>query len=88
MKRLTIMAVVAGVVVILGRNVLTPHSSWGFDLGKLRRRMMERMMRSMPEDSPPKLIMSVLPRLREQNDQILALLKEQNDLLRQLSKSR
>jgi hypothetical protein len=50
--------------------------------------MMKRMMDSMPEDSPPKLVMSVLPRLQEQNDQILALLKEQSDLLRQLSAER
>lgn len=50
-----------------------------------RRRMlkrMERMMASLPEGAPPRLVMSVLPRLREQNDQILALLREQNELLR------
>lgn len=53
--------------------------------GELRRRMikgMERMMENLPEEAPPKLIMSVLPRLREQNDQIIAMLKEQNELLR------
>ena len=51
----------------------------------LRNRMMRRMMASMPDDSPPKLIMSVLPRLQAQNEQILALLEEQNELLRRLS---
>ena len=40
---------------------------------------------SMPDDSPPKLIMSVLPRLQAQNERILALLEEQNELLRQLN---
>jgi hypothetical protein len=44
---------------------------------------MERMMASLPEDAPPKLIMSVLPRLRDQNDQIIAMLREQNELLRE-----
>ncbi|HWJ20949.1 MAG TPA: hypothetical protein VNS52_01245 [Gemmatimonadaceae bacterium] len=52
----------------------------------MRRRMlggMEQMMASMPEDAPPKLIMSVLPRLRDQNDEMIAMLREQNELLRQ-----
>ena len=44
---------------------------------------MERMMAGLPEGSPPKLVMSVLPRLREQNDEILRTLREQNDLLRE-----
>jgi hypothetical protein len=47
-----------------------------------RRRMMERVMERMPPDSPPRLVMSILPRLREQNDEIIALLREQNELLR------
>ena len=42
---------------------------------------MEHMMASLPEGSPPKLIMSVLPQLREQNDQMLRMLREQNELL-------
>jgi hypothetical protein len=49
---------------------------------KGRGRIMERMMERMPPDSPPKLVMSILPRLREQNDEIVALLREQNELLR------
>jgi hypothetical protein len=52
----------------------------------MRRRMMQRMqqvMASLPEDSPPKLVMSVLPRVRDQNEQIIALLREQNELLRE-----
>ncbi len=44
---------------------------------------MERMMASLPEGAPPKLVMSVLPRLREQNEEILRMLREQNDLLRE-----
>lgn len=44
---------------------------------------MERIMASLPEDSPPKLVKSVLPRLRDQNDQIIRILNEQNELLRE-----
>jgi hypothetical protein len=54
-----------------------------FVLSKGRGGIMERMMEWMPPDSPPKLVMSILPRLREQNDEIVALLREQNELLRQ-----
>ena len=43
---------------------------------------MERMMANLPEGAPPKLVMTVLPRLREQNDEIIAMLREQNELLR------
>jgi hypothetical protein len=43
---------------------------------------MEQMMARLPDDAPPKLVMSILPRLRAQNDQIIALLQEQNGLLR------
>ena len=51
----------------------------------LRRRMlrgMETMIASLPEDAPPRLVVTVLPRLRDQNDRIIALLQEQNELLR------
>jgi hypothetical protein len=41
------------------------------------------MMASLPEGDPPKLVMTVLPRLQDQNDQIIAMLREQNELLRQ-----
>ena len=44
---------------------------------------MEQMMANLPEGSPPKLVMSVLPKLQAQNDQIIAILQEQNELLRE-----
>ena len=44
---------------------------------------MEHMLASLPENAPPKLVMSILPRLRDQNDQIIAMLQEQNALLRE-----
>ena len=58
---------------------------------KMRERLkshMGRMMEKMPEDSPPRLVMSTLPRLAEQNDQILMLLREQNALMRELGAKR
>jgi hypothetical protein len=44
---------------------------------------MLQMMASLPEDAPPKLIMTVLPKLQAQNEQIIAMLREQNALLRE-----
>jgi hypothetical protein len=70
-RLLAIGAVIGGV--IAARQLLR----W-----KGRGRVMERMLARMPPDSPPKLVMSILPRLREQNDEIVALLREQNELLR------
>ncbi len=57
----------------------------------LERRMtrhMERMMARLPENAPPRLVMSILPRLRAQNDQIIAMLQEQNELLRKQQRAR
>jgi hypothetical protein len=48
----------------------------------MRQRMMARMMEGLPPDSPPKLVKSILPRLQEQNDEIIALLRDQSELLR------
>ena len=48
----------------------------------MRQRIMARMLEGMPPDSPPKLVMAILPRLQQQNDEITALLREQNELLR------
>jgi len=44
---------------------------------------MGRMMEQMPDDSPPKLFMSTMRRLQEQNDELLALMREQNAILRE-----
>ena len=44
---------------------------------------MGRVMASLPESAPPKLVVSLLPKLQAQNEQIIAMLREQNELLRQ-----
>lgn len=43
---------------------------------------MGRVMASLPESAPPKMISSILPKLQAQNEQILAMLREQNELLK------
>ena len=43
---------------------------------------MERGMKMMPEDSPPKVMMSTMRRLEEQNDKLATLIRTQNKLLR------
>ena len=44
---------------------------------------MEKAIERMPDDSPPKLVKNVMPRLAEQNEEMLGLLREQNELLKQ-----
>ena len=52
------------------------------DVKQRVRRRLEHVMAELPENSPPKLIMYVLPKLKAQNEQIIELLREQNELLR------
>lgn len=52
----------------------------------MNRRMIDhmgRMMARLPANAPPKLVMSVLPKLEAQSEQIIVMLREQNELLRQ-----
>ena len=76
-------AVVIGGVVAFRSLSRVPRRRLGAILSRRMLRHMEHMMASLPDSSPPKLVMSVLPRLREQNDQIVAMLREQNALLRE-----
>lgn len=52
-------------------------------LSKAPGSMMERMMERMPEDAPPKVVTSGVRHLQEQNEELLTLVREQNDLLRE-----
>lgn len=84
MSRLLALGAVVVVGVIAARR-LFPSEGRGPDRrpgATMRQRMMARMIEGLPPDSPPKLVMSILPRLREQNDEIIALLRKQNELLR------
>src|SRR6201995_2139472 len=63
-----------------------PHETRLRLTAPLRRRIsqhMQQMMASLPDDAPPKLVASILPKLQAQNDQIIAMLREQNQLLRE-----
>ena len=72
--------VVGGVLVFRLLSPVRRRISAGVSHWMLKR--MEHMMASLPRNAPPKLIMSILPRLRDQNDEIIAMLREQNELLR------
>ncbi len=52
-------------------------------LARLPATMMERCMEAMPEALPPRAMMSGLGRIQEQNEEILSLLREQNEILRE-----
>lgn len=81
MRKLLAFGAMAVGGVIAARRLL--HSKKrGADRRPMRQRMMARMMEGLPPDSPPKLVMEILPRLREQNDEMINLLREQNELLR------
>jgi hypothetical protein len=82
-RQLALAAVVVGGMIAARR--LVPSGRGGPDRRPgptIRQRLMARMIEGLPPDSPPKLVMSILPRLRQQNDEIIALLREQNELLR------
>jgi len=71
----------AGVATLLA---LSPDRRHRIRAG-VRRRMTQRMehiLADLPEESPPKLIMTILPQLRKQNEEIIAELRELNALLR------
>lgn len=85
MRRMIAVVVLAVAGLVVGRHLLVGGSRPS--PAAMRRKMMDRMMRAMPEGSPPKVITSVLPRLHEQNEEIIALLKEQNALLRAADRS-
>jgi hypothetical protein len=82
MSRFLLTTAIAGAALFVGHQLLAQSRPQRAGFAAMRRKLMKRMIDAMPEDSPPKLVMSILPRLQEQNDQILALLKEQTDLLR------
>ena len=84
MKRVVVVgaAVLAGVVAVWSLPRV-PRRRLSAAVSRRMLKRIEHLMATLPENSPPKLIMSVLPRLRDQNDQIIAMLREQNDLLQE-----
>lgn len=88
MKRLIALgAIVLGGAIAFQALTREPRRRMGSAVRRRMLKRMERMMAGLPESSPPRLVMSVLPRVREQNDEILRMLREQNDLLRERARS-
>jgi len=82
MRRKPIIAVLSCAALATGGYLLISRRAGMQTPRRQRRSMMDRMMKALPEGSPPKVISSVLSRLQEQNEEILALIREQNELLR------
>lgn len=82
-KLIAVGAIVSGGVIALQSLARRPRQRLAAAVRSRMRKRMEHMMASLPEGSPPKLVMSVLPQVREQNDEIIRLLREQNELLRE-----
>ena len=79
---LGLLALGAGAIVVYTYQARESRRHLGEVVGRMILSRMERMMASLPEGAPPKLVMTVLPQLRDQNNQIIAMLREQNELLR------
>lgn len=83
MKTLVALGAVAlGAVIAYKYLPRNAHDRLGDAVGRRITKGMEQMMARLPEGAPPRLVMSVLPRLQAQNDEIIAMLREQNELLR------
>ncbi len=81
MRRVLLLTAIVFGGVFVARRLLTAERREG--LSRLPATLMERCMELMPEDSPPKVMTSGIRRMQEQNEEILALLREQNELLRE-----
>jgi hypothetical protein len=81
-KLLFLIAIVLGTAAAV-RRLVPPERRTQFreSLAEMPATMMERCMDSMPEDSPPKVMVSAMRRFEEQNDELAALIREQNKLL-------
>ena len=84
MKKLLILTtIVLGTAVAVRRLVPAERRAQLWDsLVQMPATMMERCMEAMPDDSPPKVMTSTMRRFEEQNDELVALLRERNKLLR------
>jgi hypothetical protein len=81
-KLIAVGALVAGGIIAFRSLPRVPRRRLAAAVSRRMLQRMEHMMASLPENSPPKLIVSVLPRLRDQNEQMIAMLRDQNELLR------
>ncbi len=84
MRKLLFMVAIGIGIVALLRRVLPAEQRDRLqeNLSKAPGAMMEHCMDMMPEDSPPKVMMSTMRRVEKQNDEVARLLRVQNKLLR------
>ena len=81
MKRILLLtAVVLGITYAV-RSLLAGERRE--QIAHLPMKMMERCMEMMPDDSPPKALMSGVEKIQAQNEETLSLLREQTELLRE-----
>ncbi len=87
MKKLLLIAVVGiGVLAVLRRALPAEQKSRLQEkLSGVPGSVMEHCMDMMPEDSPPKVMMSTMRRIEDQNDKLARLIRAQNKLLRKQS---
>jgi hypothetical protein len=82
-KILFLIAVVLGTAAAVRRLLPAERRTQVLEsLAEMPGTMMERCMESMPEDSPPKVMVSTMRRFEEQNDELVGLVREQNKLLK------
>ncbi len=84
MRKLLLMVAIGAGTVALLRRVLPAEQRAQLQesLSSVPGAMMEHCMEMMPEDSPPKVMVSSMRRFEEQNDEIATLLRAQNKLLK------
>jgi hypothetical protein len=84
MRKLLFIVVVAIGIFALLRRALPAEQRvrWQENLSGVSGAMMERGMEMIPEDSPPRVMMSTMRRIEEQNDKLATLIRMQNKLLR------
>ncbi len=84
MRKLLLIAVVGIGIVALLRRALPADQRvrWQEHLSGVPGAMMERGINIIPEDSPPRVMMSTMRRIEEQNDKLAKLVRSQNKLLR------
>ncbi len=84
MRKLFFMVAIGISIVALLRRVLPAEQREHLqeNLSRVPGAMIEHCMEMMPEDSPPKVMVSTMRRFEEQNDELARLLRVQNKLLR------
>ena len=84
MKKLFfLIAVVLGTAVVVRRLVPSERrTQLRESLAQMPITMMERCMEMMPEDSPPKVMVSSMRRFEEQMDELVGLIRQQNKFLK------